>query len=199
MKTLVLYLHGKGGSAAEAAHYRPLFPDRDIVGIDYAAVNPWEAKEELPRLFDAHAAGYDAVILVANSIGAFFAMSALAEKRIERALFISPVVDMEALIGTMMGWAGVSEEELRRRGEIPTAFGETLSWDYLCYVRRHPIQWTIPTRILYGGLDALTSRETIQRFAEETGAALTILPEGEHWFHTPEQMAFLDRWVRDAH
>ena len=70
--------------------------------------------------------------MIANSIGAFFAMNALAEKKISKAMFISPVVNMERLIMNMMAWADVSEEELCRKKEIATDFGETLSWEYLC-------------------------------------------------------------------
>ena len=113
----------------------------------------------------------------------------------DTAIFISPIVDMERLILDMLGWAGATEEELRARGEIQTAFGETLSWDYLAYVREHPIGWDVPTEILCGSGDTLTSRETVEAFAREHGAALTVMEGGEHWFHTPEQMAFLDAWI----
>ena len=198
MRRLILYLHGKGGNAQEADHYRPLFPESDVLGFDYLSQTPWDAKQELSAFFDAHCQAYGEVILIANSIGAFFAMSALGEKKIGKALLISPIVDMEKLITDMMQWANVSEDTLRREGEIPTSFGETLSWDYLCYVRRHPIRWQIPTCILYGGKDNLTSIETISSFARQTGAVLTVMEEGEHWFHTEEQMRFLDAWVRDS-
>lgn len=194
MKEALIYVHVKGGSADEAGHYAPLFPQGDVLGFDYRAQTPWEAREEFRAYFDARRREYDRVTLLANSIGAFFSMSALTPAQIDRALLISPVVNMERLIADMMGWAGVAEDELRRRGEIPTDFGETLSWEYLSYVRAHPIAWTVPTRILYGGRDNLTSLETVTAFAEATGAALTVMPEGEHWFHIDEQMAFLDAW-----
>ena len=196
MKRLILYVHGKGGSAGEAQHYRPLFPGSDVVGFDYRAQTPWEAKDEFARFFDLHSAGYHSVILIANSIGAYFSMHALAEKNVSQALFISPIVDMERLITDMMRWAQVTEAELERRQEIPTAFGETLSWPYLCYARAHPVRWNIPTCILYGENDHLTSRGTISGFAEQTGAGLTVMEGGEHWFHTAAQMEFLDHWVR---
>ena len=196
MKRLILYVPGKGGSAGEAQHYRPLFPGSDVVGFDYRAQTPWEAKDEFARFFDLHSAGYHSVILIANSIGAYFSMHALAEKNVSQALFISPIVDMERLITDMMRWAQVTEAELERRQEIPTAFGETLSWPYLCYARAHPVRWNIPTCILYGENDHLTSRETMSGFAEQTGAHLTVMEGGEHWFHTTEQMEFLDHWVR---
>ena len=198
MKTAVIYIHGKGGSAAESAHYEPLFPECDVIGFDYHAETPWEAKAEFPAYFAALREKYDAVYLIANSIGAYFSLHALAEQGIRAAFLISPIVDMEQLIGNMMQWAGVTEAELQQRGQIPTDFGEVLDWAYLSYVREHPITWRTPTFILYGGRDNMTSRETIAAFAERIHAALTIMPEGEHWFHTEEQMQFLDQWIRDA-
>ncbi|MBR1752664.1 MAG: alpha/beta hydrolase, partial [Ruminococcus sp.] len=108
---------------------------------------------------------------------------------------ISPIVDMERLILDMMKWSGVDEKKLAERGEIKTSFGETLSWEYLCYVRKHPIKWDIPTEILYGGNDSLTSLDTITGFAERTGAGLTVMQGGEHWFHTEEQLGFLANWL----
>ena len=133
--------------------------------------------------------------LVANSIGAFFALHALRDRRIEKAWFISPIVDMEQLILGMMQQAGVSEQTLREKGTIETGFGEPLSWDYLSWVRAHPVSWFAPTSILYGENDDLQSYETIRAFADRVGAELTVMENGEHWFHTEEQMAFLDRWI----
>lgn len=167
MKQIVIYIHGKGGTADEARHYQPLFAESDVIGFDYKSQNPWEAKREFSEFFDLHSKGYDSVILIANSIGAFFSMNALAaEKNISKALFISPIVNMEKLIADMMSWANVTEDELCRKKEISTDFGETLSWEYLCYVREHPIKWNIPTCILYGANDNLTSIETVSEFAE---------------------------------
>ena len=196
MKKAVVYIHGKGGSAAGAGHFEPLFPDFDVIGFDYRAGTPWEAKDEFTAYFAEIGRQYASVVLIADSIGAFFAMNADVGGKVERAYFISPVVDMPRLIADMMTWAGVTGDELRRRGEIPTAFGETLSWAYLCYVRNNPIRWGVPTRILYGERDDLTSLKTVTAFAEGIGAALTVMPGGEHWFHTAEQMSFLDEWVK---
>ena len=195
MKRLVIYIHGKGGNAEEAKHYQPLFAESDVIGFDYQSKNPWEAKIEFSHFYDMHSKGYDSVILVANSIGAFFAMSALSEKKISQALFISPIVNMEKLIMDMMLWSKVTEDELQSKKEISTAFGETLSWEYLCYVRKYPIKWHIPTCILYGGKDNMTSRETISEFADSIGATLSVMEDGEHWFHTDEQMRVLDDWI----
>lgn len=198
MKQLIVYIHGKGGSAEEAEHYKPLFPESDVIGFNYAANDPQSAKGEFWGYFDRVSVGYDSVILIANSIGAFLAMCSLSDKKIDGALFISPVVDMEKLISDMMRWAGVTEEELRDKKEIPTEFGEVLSYEYLCYVRDNPVRWDIPTYILYGENDDLTSFGTISEFAEKINAPLTVMKNGEHWFHTEEQMKFLDEWVRNS-
>ena len=198
MKKLVIYVHGKGGMAEEARHYKPLFPKSDVIGFDYKSQNPWEAKSEFSDFYDMESRGYDSVILVANSIGAFFSMNALSEKKISKALFISLIVNMESLITNMMIWSNVTEDELCSKKEISTDFGETLSWEYLCYVRKHPIKWNIPTCILYGAKDNLMSREIMCEFAEQTGALLTVMDEGEHWFHTEAQMKFLDNWIKNS-
>ena len=195
MTRLVIYVHGKGGNAGEAKHYQPLFADSDVIGFDYKSQNPWEAKSEFSRFFDLYSKEYDSVVLLANSIGAFLSMHALAEKKISKAMFISQIVDMEKLITDMMKWSNVTEDELQSKKEIPTAFGETLYWNYLCYVRKHPVVWSIPTCILYGANDNLTSIETISEFANRIGATLTIMEDGEHWFHTDAQMKVLDNWI----
>lgn len=196
MKKSVIYVHGKGGNAAEAEHYKPLLPEYDVIGFDYRAEFPWEAAEEFPVFFKKIRAEYDNVLLIANSIGAYFSMVADIEKYVNSALFVSPVVDMEKLITNMMTWSGVSEKELREKGEIPSSLGENLSWKYLSYVRENPVQWHVPTHILYGENDNLTSFETISVFAERINAPLSVMPNGEHWFHTEEQMRFLDNCVK---
>ena len=98
----------------------------------------------------------------------------------------------------VMLWANVNESELAEKKEIKTDFGETLSWDYLCYVRENPIEWNVPTHMLYGEKDNLTSIETISQFANQIDASLTVMHNGEHWFHTDEQMEFLDNWIRHS-
>lgn len=71
MKHIVVYVHGKGGSPAEAEHYKSLFPDSEVIGFDYRAQTPWEAKEEFPPFFAALRQRCGSLTLIANSIGAF--------------------------------------------------------------------------------------------------------------------------------
>lgn len=185
-------------ASSESEHYKALFKDADVIGFDYQSQTPWEAKVEFSDFFNAVSAKYQSVYIVANSIGAFFTMNALADRNIEKAFFISPIVNMEKLIADMMIWANVTEQDLYKEKEIETSFGETLSWEYLCYVREHPVVWNIPTKILYGDKDNLTSYETMSDFASKMGISLTVMNNGEHWFHTDEQMNFLDDWICES-
>jgi len=192
----LIYIHGKGGSAVECEHYKPLFPDCEVLGLDYQTFNPWETGKEIRIAVEELKNRYENVVLIANSIGAFFSMNAGIDEMIQKAFFISPIVNMEKLITDMMKWANVTEQELESKGVINTDFGEDLSWEYLSYVRSHPIEWRVPTQILYGSNDHLTSLETITDFANKHNAILTIMEGGEHWFHTEEQMMFLDNWIK---
>ena len=61
MDKVVIYIHGKGGNAEESVHYKPLFSDCDVVGLNYTAQYPWEAKKEFPLLFDLICKNYKSV------------------------------------------------------------------------------------------------------------------------------------------
>ncbi len=104
---------------------------------------------------------------------------------------------MEKLIKNMMLAASVSEKDLKGQGRIKTDFGETLSWEYLCYARENEIKFHQKTFILYGENDNLTDFETIKFFAEKIGSKLTVMKDGGHFFHTQPQMEFLDKWIED--
>ena len=196
-KQTVLYLHGKGGAAAESEHYKPLFPDCDVIGLDYHAAAPWETGAEIRKAVeDLYGSGGE-LTLIANSIGAFYSLYADIDRLICRAYFISPLVDMEQMILSLLRQTGLAEDDLRRHGELPTPFGETLSWDELCYVRKNPVSWHAPTKILCGGKDTLVPFDTVRAFAQKTGAEVTVMQSAAHWFHTPQELAFLDRWIKE--
>ena len=97
MKT-VLYIHGKGGNASESTHYENLFPDCKVIGLDYKTFSPWETGKEIHDAVASLKKEVESIILIANSIGAFFSMNANLNGLIEKAYFISPVVNMEKLI-----------------------------------------------------------------------------------------------------
>ena len=193
----ILYVHGMGGSASEAEQYKGLF-DGEVIGLDYNDYTPWVMKETVLEKYRELKGSGAEIEIIANSIGAWFTMLALGGEEVRRAYFISPMVNMEKFITDMMAREGVSEEELKEKGEIPTKFGQPLSWKYLTFVREHPITWNTPTVVLYGSQDHLVPYETIQAFTKAHAMKLTVMEGGEHWFHTSEQMAFLTRWIKES-
>lgn len=209
-ENLYLYIHGKMGCKEEAARLAEIVCPMgyQVLSVDLPGHGertgererflPWEVVPELRMIYETARQRWKKIRLYANSIGAYFSLLAFQEARLEKSLFVSPVLDMEKLIHDMMGWAGVTREQLREAGEIPTAFGETLSWKYLTYAAEHQITgWDSPTAILYAGQDHLTDRETVDNFARRFGCTVTTLENGEHWFHTEEQLAVLDAWLQN--
>ena len=106
MKSLVIYIHGKGGDAKEAQYYQSILTNSVVVGFDYKSQTPWEAKGEFADFYDLYSKDYKK--------------------------------------------------------------------------------------------DNLTSRETMTGFANRIGAALTIMEDGEHRFHSVEEKKFLDKWVKTS-
>ena len=204
-----LFIHGKCGYKEEAVDFAEIVCPKgwQVLSIDLpghgersseaAAFVPWHVVPELNTVMGYARRHWAQIALRATSIGAWFSLLAFAGGALERALFVSPVLDMEHLIRNMMLWAHVDEDRLRTEREIATDFGETLSWEYLQYAKAPPIvKWDAPTAILYAGRDNLTSRDTAENFARGFGCSLTVVEDGEHWFHTPEQLEELDRWTQ---
>ena len=54
--------------------------------------------------------------------------------------------------------------------------------------------WDTPTYILRPEIDMIVSEEVGRDFISQHQCQITIMPDGEHWFHTPEQLAFLKAW-----
>ena len=207
-RKVYLYVHGKNGSKEEALDFAELAcpAGYQVLALDLPEhgerknaperLLPWVVLPELQLIYQYAKVHWRSVSLRATSIGAWFSMLALQAKPLRSALLLSPVVDMENLITNMMQWANVSEAQLKEEGEVSTDFDETLSWQYLCWVREHPYRWKVPTQVLYGAKDNLTSRAVLEQFKQRTGAHLTIMEEGEHWFHTELQLAVLQEWER---
>ncbi|AZV57628.1 hypothetical protein [Clostridium sp. AWRP] len=80
---------------------------------------------------------------------------------------------------------------------ISTPIGQTLYWDYYCYVKEHPISaWNKPTSILYGSEDNLCEFNVIASFVKRFNCNLQVMEQGEHYFHTEEQLQFLRQWIK---
>lgn len=208
-RRVYLYIHGKNGCKEEAERFAntACACGWQVLAIDLPEhgsrkngpekLVPWVVIPELQAVYARMQPVWPHIRLYGISIGAWFAMQALQETTPEKALLVSPVVDMETLITNMMQGTNVTETQLQAAGKIPTSFGETLSWPYLCWVREHPLQWHTPTQVLYGDKDALTSRTELEQFRQQSGAHLTIMEGGEHWFRTPLQLAVLQSWEEE--
>ena len=206
-RKVYFYVHGKNGCKKEAERfaYTACEEGWQVLAIDLPEhgarrsspekLLPWVAVPEIQAVYARMKPVWAHIRLYGVSIGAWLSMQALQCDAPEKALFVSPVADMEDLITHMMQWANVTEEQLKQAGEISTSFGETLSWEYLCWVRRHPVQPICKnTGILYASGDAVIPRETVERFSKDGACSLTVMDGGEHWFHTPGQLAILAAW-----
>lgn len=200
-----IYIHGKHGNKEEAqsfAHlvcpkgYRVLsfdLPEHgERAGSDEKFL-PWTVSPELREVVAFAKQNSRNVSLCAVSIGAYFSLLTYKDEAFDKCLFVSPVLDMAVLIEKMMIWASVTPGDLQERKEIPTDFGETLSFEYYHYAKSHPIiKWQSPTAVLYAGCDHLTERSTVRDFCKKFGCSLTVFEDGEHWFHNEEQLAVLN-------
>jgi hypothetical protein len=207
-KNLFLFVHGQGGCKEEAGAFAEIagcygwqilsvdLPEHGERKEEKNAFVPWHVVPELSAVMKYARSHWESIALRANSIGAWFSMLSLGNENLEKCLFVSPILDMHQLIKNMMLRADVSEDRLRREGTISTSFGQTLSWEYLSYVKKHPItQWDFSTEILYGDKDNLTDFSVMEKFTKHFECRLTVMKNGEHWFHTPEQLEFLDKWT----
>ncbi len=207
-KNVYLFIHGQGGCKEEAEAFAEIagcyccqvlsidLPEHGERKEEKDKFTPWHVVPELMMVMEYAKSHWDSIALRATSIGAWFSMLSFANENLKSCLFVSPILDMHQLIQNMMLWAGVSEDQLQLEQTIPTSFGQTLSWEYLSYVKKHPItKWSFPTEILYGDKDNLTEHKVVENFTRHFGCRLTIMENGEHWFHTPEQLKVLDEWT----
>lgn len=174
-----LYVHGQGGNKDEAKDFASIAVEYgyQVLSIDLPehgerqkgniSFEPWKVVPELSCVMTYCKQHWKEIFLFANSIGAWFSMLALANEELKGCLFVSPVVDMVDLISNMMMWADVSELQLEQEKRIPTDFGQTLSWEYWLYAKKHPIKkWNVPTKILFGEKDNLIDGPVIETFSK---------------------------------
>ncbi len=205
-----LFVHGQNGNKEEAESFARIVSENgwQVLSIDLpehgerknetGRFYPWMIVPELQKTADYMNSRWKRMALRATSIGAWFSMLAFQDKHIEKSLFVSPILDMDHLIENMMQWAGVTKDELEAKKIIPTNFGQTLSWEYYLYAKQNPIPvWDSDTKVLYGSKDNLTERYIVDEFVEHFHCGLTVMENGEHWFHDKDQLAFLNKWEQE--
>ena len=162
-----LFVHGLHGRKEEALAFAEVAVPKgyQVMGIDLPVERkPWEVLPLLNEIRDYLYGNWQSVSVRANSIGSWFTLLAFQSKKVEQALLVSPILDMKRFI------------ELMPQRED----------DYYEWVVNNPITSLVaPTYILRPEVDLIISQHQCQ---------VTIMPDGEHWFHTPEQLAFLKAW-----
>ncbi len=195
-KKVVVYIHGLYGSANEAENYSYLKDEYDVVGLDYQDGNPWELEDAIRNKFIKLTKSYKEVVIIANSIGAYYAYEYLSDFDIKRAFFISPLASMYQIILNIMMSKDIYLEELKEQRLINIDDKTTISYEYLKYLENHKDNWEVPTEILYGERDNVVYIENIADFlADHPNARLTIKKGAEHYFHTPDEKDFIKNWI----
>ena len=151
---------------------------------------------DLAQIIEYAKSNYNEINIWACSMGAYFSLLAYKDENIKQCLFLSPVVNMKVVIDNMMMWSHTSEKLLEEKQEIKTDFGQILYWDYYLYVKNNPIvNWSKETYILYGSKDNMQDKDIIQRFSHDFHCELSVLENGEHYFHTKEQLDCYKEWL----
>ena len=175
-KNVFLYVHGLHGRKEEALAFAEVAVPKgyQVLGIDLPVERkPWEVMPLLNEVRDYLYENWKNVSVRANSIGSWFSLLSFQNKKVDQAMLVSPILDMKKYI------------ELMPHRED----------DYYEWVVNKPItHWDTPTFILRPEVDLIVSKETGRDFISQHQCQVTIMPNGEHWFHTPEQLAFLKAW-----
>ena len=195
-KKVAIYIHGLHGSHKEAEDFAFLKDEYDVFGLKYKDANPWELKNVIQREFKKLTKNYDEVVVIANSIGAFYACEYLSDFNIKRAFFISPIVSMFQNIVDLMTMYGIKDKTLKRKKIIELEDGNTLSFDFYQHVSNDEDHWNVPTDILYGAYDEVVYTGSMLEFLENHPLArLTVKSESEHYFQSEEEKEFIKNWM----
>lgn len=192
----IIYIHGLYGNSGEADFYSFYTNKYDVIGLDYKDGNPWEVKDKIIHEFSEISKRYKNVYVIANSIGAFYTCMYLSEFNIKKAFFISPLVNMKEVINGLMKQYNISLDALKTRKIINLDNGQTLSYDFYESLKERD-NWDIKTYVLYGEKDKLVDQKSIFNFISSHNSSLTIMKNGEHYFHTPGQLKFIKKWIND--
>ena len=194
---VAIYIHGLHGNYSEVNDYDYL-SDYDLRGLDYEDGNPWEVGPIIKEKFKEIIKPYKEVIVIANSIGAFYTYEYLSDFNIKQSFFISPIASMHKIIFDYIITGKVSKDELKEKRLITLEDETVLSYDfYKSYSKQdYHANWNVLTDILYGSKDELVYIENIADFLEcHPLSRLTIAKESGHWFHTNEEKEFIKKWI----
>ena len=210
-ENVYIYVHGLYGKKEDAEEFSKIAEKKgfqvlsfDLPGHGERRKNP-EQTPEMPS-FSKATADFEAIYedarsewknisLYAVSLGAYLSLAVFQGFELKKALLVSPVVNMKNLIERMMKNSNITPEILKARKNIPEL---NLSWDYYKFTLENEItDWNCETEILYPERDNLTPRNEVGEFAKKFNCGLTILPNGEHYIHSEEDLKILRAWEEE--
>ena len=193
---VLIYIHGQNGKADKVLDYCPL-GSYDVKGLDYFDGNPWDVGPIIKNKFEKLTKNYKEVIVVANSIGAFYAYEYLSGyDKIKRAFFISPIVNMSQVVLDLIMNNDINMEDLKENKFITLDDNTVLSYDFFMHVSEdYQDSWTVKTDVLYGSNDDFVYIEHIADFVISHEANLTIKNGSEHYFNTEEEKKYIRDWI----
>ena len=173
--------------------------NRKTYRTDGAKFVPWEVVPELSAIYEYAKKRWNKISLRATSIGAYFSLLAFRNRRIEKRLLVSPLLDMQGFIDGLMRYCGADEARLKREKEIKTESGQTLSYEYFLYAKSNPVRAAGEnTYILYADGDTVIPKKSVEKFAADNRCELTVLNGFEHWLHTEEEVAAMEKWEKSV-
>ena len=96
-----LFVHGLHGRKEEALAFAEVVMPKgyQVLGIDLPLERkPWEVVPLLNEVCDYLYGNWKSVSIRANSIGSWFSLLAFQGRKVDRALFVSPILDMKKFI-----------------------------------------------------------------------------------------------------
>ncbi len=177
-RKVFLFVHGQGGNKEEAIPFAEIAVPKgyQVIGIDLPVMDqPWIILAMLNEVKEYLYQNYDSVCIRANSIGAWFSLLSFQDKVIDQALFVSPILNMRVFI------EGMQEKD------------DT----YYDWGINHTIeQWTADTFILRPKIDLVVNDKVYDSFLSKFECQVQEVENGEHWFHTPEQLLAMQQWEK---
>ena len=191
---VVIYIHGMFGTSKEIEDYSYI-KGYDLKGLDYEDGNPYDIEDVIRDKFFELIKGYKDVIVIANSVGAFYTYEYLNDFNIKQAFFISPIINMFQIIVDLMTKYKISEEQLKKERYIKLENGTTLSYDFYEKLKHRTDNWKVPTEVLYGSKDETVKTNDVIDFIANHNARLTIKNGAHHYFHTKKEKEFIKNWI----
>lgn len=179
-----LFIHGNSGSKQEAVPFAEIAVPKgyQVIGIDLPVMGkPWHVLELIEDVKQYLKENYSSINLRANSIGSYYSLMAFQREKIDNALFVSPILDMKTYI------------------EVKDVKGHNVrNGDYYKFVSENPIDsWKAVTHILRPKVDLIVDERVYEYFLSSHDCSITVMEDGEHWFHTDKQLDFLKKWEEE--